>query len=513
MLDQRQADAQPTGRPICRRWPLHERLEDAVAPFGCDARPRIGDLDDSLARGGAHHHADGRVRRRILQGIDREVVDDLLQPHRVAPDPDLVGAHLPSMAAAALGDLQRLDATAHAARQLERMRRGQRDLARAHAADIEQVVDDPPDVAVLALDDAKEALLNRRVEGAAREHVGGARHGRHRVAQLVAEQRQKPVFGDVFLLRCVARQAFVFEQLFALLFDTAACALLLRQQVGGVAQRTVQGIDLEHRRSGCVGRLAAAQRAGRFAGGIDGAQQHPAQQGGAQQRHREGRRHARRQPHDSLRRSGFDGGHRCRHCNRPAGQRRVAERVVGVDAFQRRMANQPVRGSGGSGHQFRPRAAADELGSAVAAPDELAGAVDDGDDPFRAPLGFDRELFPVVDRERLGNDETAHRRCSRRGVDRRQQRAAARADDQIGRHRAPRLQHFGHAGLRCRWRCRWRQQRSVRQARVEPLGAGRVEHQSPNIGVLIGGRCLVVKRREVAGLQVLRLSERAERSE
>jgi hypothetical protein len=202
LLDEVQADAQASLRAAGHRGvlALDEQLEHARQGVGHDSGAVVAhaELGAAVGRAAEREH-DAAARRREFRGVVEQVGEHLHQPHRVAEDVQGLGRRIDDEVVAALGHrrLYRGDGVVEhlleAGDFLDQV-----DLARGDAAHVEQVVDQAPQVRHLPREDVArgtQARIARLLELHDRHRV---RDGRHRVAQLVAEQRQE--FGEPALL-------------------------------------------------------------------------------------------------------------------------------------------------------------------------------------------------------------------------------------------------------------------------------------------------------------------------
>ena len=158
---------------------------------------------------------DVATRRGVARGVDEHVREDLFDACVIGPHPRRRRVHLHVTIGKSACGPQRRHHAAGAGREIDRAQ-NEKNLARHDAADVEQIVDEPFEVGDLALDDArsKVELLGRA--SLALDDRRSARDGRHRIAKLVAEHREKLVFRSVGGLRHCACFAFRFERPIAL---------------------------------------------------------------------------------------------------------------------------------------------------------------------------------------------------------------------------------------------------------------------------------------------------------
>ena len=89
---QREADTETAARAVDGVVRLHEQVEDLRQHVGRDADALVGDAQHGVVAFAPDEHADDAVAARELERIGNQVADDLLEAHRVAVDPDGLGA-------------------------------------------------------------------------------------------------------------------------------------------------------------------------------------------------------------------------------------------------------------------------------------------------------------------------------------------------------------------------------------------------------------------------------------
>jgi hypothetical protein len=187
----REAEAEAPAQRVAFPIRLHERFEDAAELIGCDAAAVVahGDPDPTGPARALDEHVDLSARGRELRRVGQQVREDLSEPERIAlhrdarGGPDLQG--VPVARDERGGDLQR--ALQH--RSQRHRLATQLDVAARDPRDVEQVVDQPDEVAGVALD---HFLLagGARIP---RQPLDSGHDRRQRVAQLVPQHRQEVV--------------------------------------------------------------------------------------------------------------------------------------------------------------------------------------------------------------------------------------------------------------------------------------------------------------------------------
>ena len=231
---QRQADAEAAARAVERVLALHEQAEDPRQHLARDADPFVLDAQNAAVAIRERPHADGPTRRRVLHRVGHQIQDDLVEAYGIGIDADLVELCVDDVAAGGGA------AAHHAERLLDRLRQAhgpalEHDLAGPHARGIEQIVDEPPEVNDLTLDDV--ARLPDVADGARDvEHLRRAGDGGQRIAKLVAEHREEVILRAVGGLRLLKQQGALGLDSFAV-GDVARDLRCTDDPAGGIADR------------------------------------------------------------------------------------------------------------------------------------------------------------------------------------------------------------------------------------------------------------------------------------
>jgi hypothetical protein len=179
---------------------LIEKFEDVRELVRRQSGAAILHLQDGSRRFLGHGHGDERAGRAVGERIDEQVDDDLLDPRRIAFHPDRLAATFERVLRGAAGRAHRRDGIARTRVEIQRLM-NERDLAGDRASHLEQIVDHPPQVLGLAIEDVERDAVRRR------SGLGGMQQGhrvgdcRERIAQLMPQHRKELVFRPVGLLR------------------------------------------------------------------------------------------------------------------------------------------------------------------------------------------------------------------------------------------------------------------------------------------------------------------------
>jgi hypothetical protein len=179
-------DPEAALRPIGRALALHEEVEDPLSELRGQPGARVANLEHRRSVLLAHTDRHQPARRRVLEGIADEIVDDLLDPRLVDVGPgrrafedDVVlgesSGSPPSLQGAGreIAEIQRLAVQAH--------------LARGQASHVEQVVHEAREVMNLTIDDGAGAIGRGTRSPGGFQHGTGAGDGAQGIPQLVAE--------------------------------------------------------------------------------------------------------------------------------------------------------------------------------------------------------------------------------------------------------------------------------------------------------------------------------------
>ena len=211
VLDDREAETEPTGGAIQGLRLLHEQIEHALDHLRADADPVVADADLDAIADGLRRDADARTRIAVLRGVRQQIREHLLQPRGVAIDEEIAGdvqrERLLSLLKQRLRGLDgALDDLGDRRALLVKV-----DLPAGDPRDVEQVVDQPHELLELALDDRQ---LLRRL--AAQMHQLDGHHDRRQgISQLVAQHGQELVLGARRVLGRAPRLDGALEQLAA----------------------------------------------------------------------------------------------------------------------------------------------------------------------------------------------------------------------------------------------------------------------------------------------------------
>jgi hypothetical protein len=188
-----------------------------------------------------HNDPDALVRGGVLERVRQQIAHDLLDPSLVSLNPD--------------GREHRHDATApklfgqagetlfHGLGQVE-WPQLEKDLARSHARNVEQIVHDTGQVSNLPLQDLAgrrrpRVRLVRQIEDRRRVRDGG-----QRIAQFMAEHGQEFVLGAAGSLRFGSRDLGNRQESNALPLGTLALFMLMAKTSVDVEMRSLQGMKL-----------------------------------------------------------------------------------------------------------------------------------------------------------------------------------------------------------------------------------------------------------------------------
>ena len=154
---QRQADAHSALHPVGRGRALKEGFKNTMQEISLHTGAWIADGHHRLACLCGYKHLDLAGWGRKLQGIGKQIVDDLFNPRPVGVDPGRRAEKLNAIALCTVCGAQRFHTTGHTVGQVQRAF-FELDLARHQTAHVQQVVDDMRQVPVLPLNNVQVTL-------------------------------------------------------------------------------------------------------------------------------------------------------------------------------------------------------------------------------------------------------------------------------------------------------------------------------------------------------------------
>src|SRR5262249_38674649 len=155
----------------------------------------ITDPEHRLVSLGPYADANLPSDRRVLHGVRQQVQDDLMQADPVRAHGDVGGHHGSDHMVRPLRTAEHGERAGHGAGYRDRVPI-EVDLSGPYPGGIEQVVDEPPQVRDLTLDDVSGTSEVLQPADMA-QHLPRARDGGERIPQLVSEHREKLVLRTV----------------------------------------------------------------------------------------------------------------------------------------------------------------------------------------------------------------------------------------------------------------------------------------------------------------------------
>ena len=191
VLDDRQAQSQPTGGAVQRLRLLHKQIEHALDHLRADADPAVANADLDGTSHEPRRDADVRAGVAVLRSVRQQVREHLLQARGVAVDEEIGGdvqrQRLMPLLIERLGGFGgALDDLGDGCALLVEL-----DLPARDPGDVHEVVNQPHELLELTLDDLQ--LL--RVAEANAHQLDGHHDGRQGISQLMAEHGQELVLG------------------------------------------------------------------------------------------------------------------------------------------------------------------------------------------------------------------------------------------------------------------------------------------------------------------------------